>query len=129
MENTSDYTWPDKRILYIEDDELSIFLVKEYLMNTKANLIPAYDGETGVHLFKKDSTFDLVIIDLQLPNMSGFDVFHEIRSIKPHQPIIAHTALCTDEIISMCQKQGFDECILKPLEPSIFYSKLNKYLN
>lgn len=120
--------WSKKNILFIEDDDISTLLVSEILTNTRAGLTHTSDAEQGVRTFSKaPDKFDLVIMDLRLPEMDGFEAMEKIKTINPKVPVIAHTAYFTPEIEQKCKDAGFDEFILKPVSGNHFMMAIQKY--
>lgn len=126
MQTTPD--WSKKNILFIEDDEISSLLVTEILTYTRARLTLSSDGEDGVRKFcKSPEKFDLVIMDLRLPEMDGFEAFEQIRKSKPEVPVIAQTAFFTPEIEQKCKDLGFNEFILKPISRNHLLMSIQKF--
>jgi len=81
----------NKKILYVEDEPLTRELTVKLLRRFFPNIYAAADGVAAVDIFKKEN-IDILITDLSLPNMSGFELIEEIRSLNPDFPIIITTA-------------------------------------
>ncbi|MEG1642813.1 MAG: response regulator, partial [Bacteroidales bacterium] len=91
------------QILVIEDEQRVASLLKAGLEEIGFHVMLAFDGITGLKLFKA-GTFDIVISDIILPKMDGFELCKEIRKINPDTPILMLTALgSTDDKL-----EGFD---------------------
>jgi CheY-like chemotaxis protein len=97
FKNSVSYNWSDKNILIVKDDDYDIFLMGKYLGKSKANCIYAKDGKSALECLKSDSSIDLVLLDIQLPGINGFDLARKIKKIAPYLPIIAQTASCTQK--------------------------------
>lgn len=100
------------KILLIEDDaEISIMLT-DYLVTENYEIVTAYDGEDACLKFRKD-IYDLVLLDLMIPKISGMDVMQEIRKSST-VPIIIISAKDTDSDITLGLGLGADDYITKP---------------
>ena len=102
-------------ILIIEDDERIATLVKKGLVENGFDVRVAGDGRVGRKLALQNP-FDLVIIDIILPNANGIDLCKEIRSAKPNVPIIMLTALGTTDDKVEGFDAGSDDYIVKPFD-------------
>ncbi len=121
-------TLKGKRILYAEDNEFNKFIGESIL--TKWNIIVdlADDGEQAIELMK-NNPYDLILMDLQMPNISGYEASKYIRThISKDIPIIALTADVVKGTIDKCKKVGINDYVSKPFEHQVLYSKLIHYL-
>jgi DNA-binding response OmpR family regulator len=105
----------DLKILVIEDEKKIADSLKQGLNENCFNVAVAYDGRWGIELFKKDS-FDLIILDLNLPDMSGYDVSRQIRNLNSKIPVIMLTALSTVDDKVEGFESGADDYIVKPFD-------------
>ena len=87
---------PMYKILIIEDESRVASLLQNGLEENGYQTMVAYDGLMGLRLFQAHS-FDLVISDVVLPKMDGFELCKEIRKLNPHIPILMLTALGTTD--------------------------------
>jgi CheY-like chemotaxis protein len=71
--------------------------MSKYLGKLKANCIYAKDGKSALECLKSDFSIDLVLLDIQLPDINGFDLARKIKKIAPYLSIIAQTASCTQK--------------------------------
>lgn len=102
-------------VLCIEDEFAIGQLFKKMLSRHKHTTVIAANGRIGIEMAQAHH-LDLVLLDLNMPDMSGFDVLQELRGISHMQdiPIIAVTALSMRE---ECLEAGFDEFLNKPVMP------------
>ncbi len=113
-------------ILVIDDDQKLNNLLSDYLKKFEYHVITAIHPEAGLKLFKLESP-DLVILDIMLPDMDGFEVCREIRKIS-NTPIIMLTARgeVTDRIVGL--ELGADDYLPKPFEPRELVARIQSVL-
>jgi len=121
--------WKDKVILIVEDDEINYQFIEALLEKTQAQLLHAMDGKQALELCKTINKIDLILMDIKLPEKSGFQVTKEIKQIRSEIPIIAHSAFTLSEIKDKCFEVGCVDVITKPMEIPLFFSTVNKYLS
>lgn len=103
----------DKIILIVEDEKPISDILKFNLEKEGYKTVQAYDGEEGLNLAKTQD-FDLILLDVMLPKMDGFQVLREVRNVKMNIPIILVTAR-EDEIDKVLGLElGADDYITKP---------------
>jgi two-component system, sensor histidine kinase and response regulator len=109
------------RILLAEDMEANQQLVTIVLEKRGHTVVIANDGREALNILERDSGFDLILMDVQMPEMSGFEATEEIRRRERdtgvHVPIIALTARAMSEDENLCLKAGMDLYISKPFRP------------
>lgn len=118
----------NRSILIVEDDEYSFQMMKGMLMETEAEILHAGTGKEALKYFAEKEP-DLVFLDIRLPEMDGFEVIREIRKKSNELPVIAQTANALPEDRAKSREAGFNEHITKPIDLSILYSILNRFLN
>ena len=120
------------KILYIEDDEFNLELVREILsvMRPEIRLFEAITAEIGLDIIKKES-LDLILMDLNLPGMSGLEALLELKNNKETQdiPVIALSADAVTESINLGLKNGFEKYITKPINIDNFIDVLDSILD
>lgn len=107
--------WNNKTILIAEDDELNYLYLFEILKNTGATLIHAKNGQEVLELFIRIDNIDLVLMDLSMPVLDGFDALEQIRVIYGKVPVIAQTAYADLWEQQKCLDNGFNDFISKPI--------------
>lgn len=116
----------DYRILVVEDDKDIQELIKEFLKVQNYKVDTADDGVQGISLFQKN-TYDLVILDVMLPNLDGHNVCKMIRS-RSNVPIIMLTALGEEKDHIKGFELGVDDYITKPFSFTIFMKRVEAVL-
>lgn len=116
-----------KKILIIEDDELIADLEKDYLEVSNYEVDVVQDGEKG-YKQAQATKYDLIILDVMLPNMDGFEICKQIRE-KSLVPIIMVTAKKTD--IDKIRGLGFgaDDYMVKPFSPAELVARVRSHIN
>jgi two-component system, cell cycle response regulator DivK len=110
------YNWSDYTILIVEDDVSSTFFLKEVLKDTQVNILHASNGQEAVDFFKSETKPDLVLMDIKMPVMNGYDATKAIRQISPEVPIIAQTANAVYDARISCREAGCSDFIAKPID-------------
>lgn len=116
-----------KHILLIDDDDATCILIEESLEDTNYELTSINDGIKGFNMFNNNK-YDLVLLDIRLPGLSGFELCSLFKEIHPSIPIIAYTACCTIETEEKCYEAGFSDILYKPQELSEIIHTVNKHL-
>jgi osomolarity two-component system sensor histidine kinase NIK1 len=112
-------------ILLVEDNDLNQRLMKISLSRYHYNVTIAVNGLEGVQMFKNQK-FDLILMDIMMPIMDGFEATNEIRILESldkslgHTPIIAFTANTINNDREKCVNGGMDDIIEKPFDINKF---------
>ena len=125
----SDIDLRGKTILIVEDIDFNTKLLISYLESTYANIITAVDGNDALIKYNENrNNIDLILMDIQLPNMDGKEVTQIIRTIDTTTPIIAQTAYAIKEEIDDIMEYGFDDLIKKPIRKEELLKMVCKYI-
>ena len=103
----------DKHFLIVEDDEINQLVIQRYLERLPAFVSIASDGKSALELLEKNS-FDFILLDIHLPDMSGYELMKNIRLLNTTVPVIAVTALAQDQEKDFCMAAGMNGYISKP---------------
>ena len=119
-------TFKDKRILVVEDNKLNHKVISGLLSDTNINLTFANNGKEALDLLSKESNFDLVLMDINMPIMNGYEATQFIRNDKKYNalPILALTADAMEESIEKALNCGMQGYITKPIIVDIFYKRI-----
>ena len=120
--------WRDKKILIAEDNDSNYEYLKAVLSVKKAVLVRAYDGKEALDLLRDHQDVDLVLMDIQMPVLNGYEATRLIKKFKPDIPVIAQTAYAMSEDRERIIKAGCDEYIAKPIQPRKLLSLIEKFL-
>lgn len=112
------------RVLVVEDIALNQLLLKTLLDDFGCNHNSALNGRIAIEMLKTNE-YDIILMDLQMPEMDGFETTKYIRhTLKSKIPIIALTADVTTVDFSKCKAFGMDDYISKPINDKLLYSKI-----
>lgn len=117
------------RILIIEDDPASLELLKYLLERAGHSVRSAPDGATGLRA-ALDNSFDLILCDLQLPKLTGYEVIVQLQSNPDWRsvPMIAVTAYSMPGDSESVMAAGFTEYMTKPIDPNCFLADIDRWL-
>jgi len=121
--------WQNKAILIVEDDPINYQYIEALLAESGLSLIHAKTGEEAVKICQTIYKIDLVLMDIQLPFMSGYEATQKIKSFRKELPIIAQTAYVLNDDRLKAIMVGCDFFISKPIDPEELYSAISKYLD
>ena len=118
-----------KKVLIIEDNETNRYLLRTILQKLGVQVIEAQDGYSGVQLAVAEKP-DLILMDIQLPVMDGYEATKKIRAIEETKniPIIAITSYAMVGDKEKILNAGCNVYIEKPIEPQSFIEEIKKYL-
>lgn len=104
-----------KKILLVEDEVHVVSFIKKGLTEEGYEVSVVFDGKSGLQMFS-ESDFDLIILDIMLPELNGLEVCREIRKTNTAVPILLLTALGTSENIVLGLETGADDYLVKPFK-------------
>ena len=123
---------PEKHIILIaEDGDVNFLFLKAIL--TK---MPEFDfiihraenGRKAVDICEENTNIELVLMDIKMPIMDGYEATKRIKKLRPHLPIVAQTAYSTEEDIKKAIDAGCDDFISKPVDRSLLKPILSRYI-
>ncbi len=124
----SDYNWEKKVFLIAEDDTFSYKLLEGFLKKTHATVLHADDGNKAVEICRSNPAIDLILMDVQMPEMNGIEATRIIKEFRKNIPVIAQTANAIAEEKQKCLEAGCNDFVTKPINISELFSKIDKWL-
>lgn len=115
----------DKRILVVEDNKINQLITRKILEKNKIKCDVADNGNIAVSK-TKENIFDLILMDIHMPGISGIEATKQIREFNKEIPIIALTAVTLDDNLDEFYDNGFNDIIPKPYKTEEFFTKLHK---
>ena len=118
-----------KTILYVEDNEMNRKIVRDLLKRTKYQLVEAFDGEAGVAKALEIRP-DLILMDIQLPKMSGMDATRKLRAdpATANTPIVTITSFALSGDEQKAKEAGATAYLAKPYSPFALLDLIHKLL-
>ena len=115
------------KILVVDDESRMRKLVRDFLVKSNFDVLQAGDGEEALDIFYKDKDIALIILDVMMPKMDGWQVCREIR-VNSQVPIIMLTARGDERDELQGFQLGVDEYISKPFSPKILVARVEAIL-
>jgi signal transduction histidine kinase/CheY-like chemotaxis protein len=112
------------KILLAEDNKVNQMVATRILEKWKYNVTLAHNGKEAVEHAQKE-IFDIVLMDLNMPVMDGYEAAFKIKKLLPHLPVIALTASSFDEVSKYLDEVGFNGFVQKPFVPEDLLQKIN----
>ena len=118
------------RILAAEDVEVNQIVLEQILKSKGAHVVIADNGQSVLDILKKKGVdaFDIVLMDVQMPVMDGYEATRQIQMIAPNLPIIGLTAHALQEEREKCLASGMVEHVTKPINPEFLMAKILRHV-
>jgi tubulin-specific chaperone A len=119
-----------KTILVVDDDMRNVFALSSLLESNNAKVVVGKNGKEGIQQLEKNDNIDLVLMDIMMPEMDGYEAMKRIRKVSKWKnlPIIALTAKAMKEDRQKCLDAGANEYLSKPVEKDKLISLLRVWL-
>jgi signal transduction histidine kinase len=114
------------RVLVVEDNEINASILKSFLLKWQLQIKEAITGIHALELIKYHK-FDLILMDLEMPEMNGYTALKKIRETNKTVPVIAFTATLLDDMDSLITEAGFTDYVVKPFKPAALKKKIEMY--
>ena len=117
------------KILLIEDNQINQKMTRSLLMRRSHQVSIANNGFEGIQMASQEK-YDLLLVDIQMPGMDGFEVAQSLRLVKgPNQqtPIIALTAHALPGDRQRCLDAGMDDYLTKPIDPQKMFEMIERW--
>ncbi|MBN2520882.1 MAG: PAS domain S-box protein [Bacteroidales bacterium] len=128
-QDTINYNWENKVILIVEDDPVNYKFLEKVLRKTKAKVLWAENGKPAIEICKSNQPVDLILMDIEMPEVNGHEATKQIKMLNKNIPIIAQTAFAMSPERDKSLKAGCDDFISKPIKIPQLINKIHKYLN
>ncbi|WP_448702705.1 PAS domain S-box protein [Mucilaginibacter sp. AW1-3] len=113
-------------ILLVDDNKMNLLIANKFLKNWNCKVQQASDGRMAVEMAMAHN-FDLILMDLQMPLMDGFEAAALIKQSQPDIPIIALSADAMPETSAKAARYGMDDYLTKPFVPEVLFEKLARF--
>jgi len=118
----------DRKILLVEDDADNMEYLKAVFRNTGITLLTAETGEKAVEMARKETDLDLILMDIKLPGIDGYEATRKIKELNPDIPVIAQTAHAMSDDRQKALDSGCVDYISKPMKKSELMPMIQKVM-
>jgi len=126
--NIQEHNWQGKTILVAEDVPSNFMFIEAALRRTNVRLLWAQDGKQAVSMALQDLSIDLILMDIQLPELNGYEATAEIMKVRKNLPVISQTAYALSGEKEKSLKAGCIDYIPKPIKSENLIAIIGKYL-
>lgn len=123
------YDWSDKTILIAEDDRQGYKLLEEGLKSSGARLIHAVNGKEAIEAVHFHNSIDIILMDMQMPVLTGLEAVVRIKEERSNLPVIAQTAFAMEGDREICLAGGCDDYITKPINMPGLLAKISQFID
>jgi PAS domain S-box-containing protein len=120
--------WSYKKCLLVDDNKDVLIYLHRILIDTGVCVITARSGFEAIELIKAIPDIDVVLLDMQMPEMNGIEATKEIRKIRKNLPIIAQTAFIFEDDKDIILEAGCDACLIKPIKKEHLLSVMSGFV-
>jgi len=127
-DNFVEFDWSDKTFLIADDEELNRIFIRECIEKTGCNMIFAKNGREAIDLFVQNNNIDIVLMDMKMPEIDGYEATKLIKQHNSSVIVIANTAYALQNDEAKCIEAGCDNYIVKPFTNKEIIELICKYI-
>ncbi len=120
--------WSSKKCLLVDDNKDVLVYLNRTLLDTGVQILTARSGMEAIEIIKNTPDIDVVLLDMQMPEMNGIEATKEIRTIRKTLPIIAQTAFIFEDDKDIILEAGCDACLIKPIRKEHLLTVLASFI-
>jgi CheY-like chemotaxis protein len=120
--------WSNKVCLLVDDNKDVLLYLNRVLSDTGIKTLTARSGTEALEIVKNTPIIDVVLLDMQMPEMNGIEATKEIRKIRKDIPIIAQTAFIFEDDKDIILEAGCDACLIKPIRKDHLLTVMSSFL-
>jgi len=118
------------QILFADDDEFNFMLIQKLITSHNSyNCTGFYNGKDLFNEFSNNRSYDLIILDIQMPVMDGIECLEKIRTIDKKIPVLALTAFALKNDEQKFLNMGFSDYISKPINSELLFKKMKRHID
>jgi PAS domain S-box-containing protein len=121
--------WRNKKVLVVEDTDENYILLASMLRKFQPQLSRAITGDEAIEAVKNNPDIDIILMDIQLPGINGYEAASQIRTFNKEVPIIAQTAYAMYDDVVKALDSGCNDFIPKPIKSKKLFNMMGKYLD
>ena len=123
------YDFKERTILIAEDIDFSFLYIEAVLRRTGVKILWAQNGKEAIEHVKTNLDIDIVLMDMHMPVMNGYDASNVISSLRPGLPVIAQTAFVLPDDVKRCYAAGCSGYLAKPIRKEQLLNTLSEYFD
>ena len=123
-----DYNWNDKTILVVEDIDSNYKYIHAAIFRTGINILRAVDGREAISMCSSNGKIDIILMDVNMPVLNGYEATIEIKKLWPNIPIIAQTAYAMQGEEQRSREAGCDAYLSKPVNLRSLFNAMKQFL-
>jgi PAS domain S-box-containing protein len=120
--------WSSRKCLLVDDNKDVLIYLNRILLDTGVSIITARSGYEAIEIIKNTPDIDVVLLDMQMPEMNGIEATKEIRKIRKNLPIIAQTAFIFEDDKDIILEAGCDACLIKPIRKDHLLTVMSSFI-
>jgi PAS domain S-box-containing protein len=120
--------WSSKKCLIVDDNKDVLIYLNRILLDTGVTILMARSGFEAIETVKSTPDIDVVLLDMQMPEMNGIEATREIRKIRKNLPIIAQTAFIFEDDKDIILEAGCDACLIKPIRKDHLLTVMSSFV-
>jgi CheY-like chemotaxis protein len=129
MNQSDSFNWREICILIVEDNFITFTLLEMALSQKGIKTIHAENGLRSIEAVRNHPEIDLVLMDIHIPLIDGYESTREIKKMRPDLPVIALTANSLDDDQNEFLNSGCSDYLIKPIELNTLFCAIKKYVN
>lgn len=122
------FDWSSKKCLLVDDNKDVLVYLNRTLLDTGVQILTARSGREAIEVISSTPDIDVVLLDMQMPEMNGIEATKEIRKIRKTLPIIAQTAFIFEDDKDIILEAGCDACLIKPIRKEHLLTVLASFI-
>lgn len=122
------YNWTSRKCLVVDDNREILIYIKRILSDTGIEVFTAKSAAEALSMLNKQTDLDIVLLDMQMPEMNGIEAAREIRKIRKDIPVIAQTAFIFENDKDIILEAGCDACLIKPVRKENLLSTMSLFI-
>lgn len=122
------YNWENKQVLVAEDVETNFLLVQAILKKTKINITWVVNGKGVFEHLEAGLKPDLLLLDIRMPEMDGYEVIEKLKADEYEIPVIALTAYAMREDEEKIRQHGFNAHVAKPIKSKLLLDTMASFM-
>jgi len=122
------FDWSSKKCLLVDDNKDVLVYLNRTLLDTGVQILTARSGREAIDIISNTPDIDVVLLDMQMPEMNGIEATKEIRKLRKTLPIIAQTAFIFEDDKDIILEAGCDACLIKPIRKEHLLTVLASFI-